>query len=81
MHHLLAWYQGGLTNVDNCVLVCRWHHGLAHDGLPDDQRWQIHLEPTTGEVTVRRPGGKPYELGPSQPCRPSRPDNHARGPD
>jgi len=81
VHHLLAWYQGGLTNVDNCVLVCRWHHGLAHDGLPDDRRWQIHLDPTTGEVTVFRPGGKPYELGPSQPYRPATQDTRTRGPD
>ena len=81
VHHLLAWYHNGLTNVDNCLLLCRWHHGRVHDGRPDDQRWQIHLDPTTGEVTVRRPGGQPYELGPSQPHRPATRDNHARGPD
>ncbi len=79
VHHLVAWYYGGLTNVDNCVLACRWHHGLLHDDLPDDKRWQIHLDPTTGEVTVSRPGGQRYELGPSQPYRPE--DTQPRGPD
>ena len=23
VHHLLAWYSGGLTNVDNAALLCR----------------------------------------------------------
>jgi len=81
VHHLVAWYLGGTTNVDNLLLLCRWHHGLVHDGLPAEQRWQIHLDPSTGEVTVCRPGGKPYELGPSQPYRPPTPGNQARGPD
>ena len=82
VHHLRAWYySGGLTNVDNGVLLCRWHHGKVHDGLPDHQRWQITLDPTTGDVTVSRPGGEPYELGPSQPHRPTTADNQTRGPD
>ena len=69
VHHLLAWYHGGLSNVDNGVLMCRWHHGKVHAGLPDHQRWQITLDPTTGDVTVSRPGGEPYELAPTQPYR------------
>src|SRR4029450_2098425 len=80
VHHLLAWYLGGLTNVDNCLLLCRFHHGLVHDGLPDDQRWQIFLDPHTGEVSVCRPGGEPYELGPSHPPPPPTSDNPTRGP-
>jgi hypothetical protein len=71
VHHLVAWYHGGLSNVDNCLMLCRAHHGLVHDELPDDKRWQISLDPTTGEVTVFRPGGARYELGPSQPYRPT----------
>ncbi len=81
VHHLLAWYLGGPTDVDNGALLCRHHHGLVHDGLPDHQRWRIVLDKTTGEITVHRPGGEPYELAPTQPYRPTTPDNPARGPD
>jgi hypothetical protein len=79
VHHLVAWYHGGATDIENLLLLCRWHHGLVHDGLPDDQRWQILLDPGTGEVTVFRPGGQRYELGPSQPYRLE--DTQPRGPD
>ncbi len=60
-----------MSNVDNCLLMCRWHHGLVHDGLPDHQRWRVVLDKTTGEITVYRPGGEPYELAPTQPHRPT----------
>ena len=66
-HHILAWYHGGLTNVDNLLLLCRFHHGLVHEGLPDGRRWRITLDPDTGEVHAFRPHGEPYELGPSRP--------------
>jgi hypothetical protein len=71
VHHLLAWYFDGVSNVENLLMLCRWHHGRVHHDRPDDQRWSIHLDPANGEVTVYRPGGQPYELGPSQPYRPS----------
>jgi hypothetical protein len=80
-HHLLAWYLGGKTNTDSLLLLCGFHHGLVHDGLPDDQRWQIFLDPHTGDFSVCRPGGEPYELGPSQPYRPTTSETHNRGPD
>ena len=80
VHHLLAWYHGGPTNVDNGLLLCRWHHGLVHDELPDHQRWRITLDKTTGDITVHRPGGEPYELAPTQPYRPTTRDNPTRGP-
>ncbi len=25
-HHIVAWVEGGLTNLDNLTLVCRYHH-------------------------------------------------------
>ena len=61
-HHLLAWYYGGLTNIDNLLSLCRYHHGLVHEG-----HWRIHLDPATGEVYADRPDGRPYQLGLSQP--------------
>ena len=61
-HHLIEWYYGGETNVDNLLLMCRWHHARVHEG-----QWRIHLNPATGEVTVTRPDGTPYQLAASQP--------------
>ena len=61
-HHLIAWFLGGRTDIDKLVSLCRWHHVKVHEG-----HWSIHLDPTTGEVTVTRPDGTPYELDPSLP--------------
>jgi hypothetical protein len=51
IHHILDWYFGGATDLDNLVLLCPRHHHLVHD-----QGWTItgtppHLTfhpPTTG---------------------------------
>jgi hypothetical protein len=61
-HHLLDWYYGGDTNIDNLLSLCRYHHARVHEG-----HWRIVLDHATGEVTAFRPDGTPYELGPSQP--------------
>jgi hypothetical protein len=57
-----AWAEGGLTNVDRLLSLCRYHHVKVHEG-----HWQVDFDSTTGEVWVTRPDGRPYELGPSQP--------------
>jgi hypothetical protein len=43
-HHIISWLDGGLTNLDNLTLVCRYHHHyfqqrrwacmINTDGLP-----------------------------------------------
>lgn len=39
-HHIVAWSQGGPTNLDNLVLLCGFHHRLIHrDG------WTIEGNP------------------------------------
>jgi hypothetical protein len=30
-HHKTPWSQGGLTTVDDGILLCPWHHHRAHD--------------------------------------------------
>jgi hypothetical protein len=32
-HHITWWEQGGATDLDNLVLLCRFHHVLVHGGL------------------------------------------------
>jgi hypothetical protein len=32
VHHINHWIRGGLTNRDNCCLLCRRHHTMIHKG-------------------------------------------------
>jgi len=61
-HHEIPWANGGPTTIEHLVNLCRYHHVLAHEG-----EWRISLDHTSGDVSIRRPDGRPYELGPSQP--------------
>jgi hypothetical protein len=56
-HHLTPWAHGGTTDLPNLLLICRFHHGLIHEG-----GWAIHYNPKTNRVTATRPGGTPYEI-------------------
>lgn len=35
-HHVVPWYHGGRTDLDNLVLLCRRHHRAVHRGV-----WRI----------------------------------------
>jgi hypothetical protein len=37
-HHIIHWPDGGRTEVDNLVSLCRPHHRAVHE-----QRWRIHI--------------------------------------
>jgi hypothetical protein len=37
-HHIVSWYDGGVTSVANGVLLCRRHHRLIHGG-----EWTVRL--------------------------------------
>ena len=31
-HHVTPWAMGGETNLDNGILMCRFHHNAVHEG-------------------------------------------------
>jgi hypothetical protein len=50
VHHLVHWAHGGATDLDNCVLLCRRHHVLCHEGA-----WRLARGPD-GRVVVAERG-------------------------
>ncbi|MEV4511872.1 DUF222 domain-containing protein [Dactylosporangium sp. NPDC049525] len=62
-HHLREWVRHhGDTDVSNLVILCRYHHVCVHE-----RGWAMDRDPDTGWITITRPDGRPYELGPSRP--------------
>ncbi|MDO5031797.1 HNH endonuclease signature motif containing protein [Corynebacterium sp.] len=57
VHHVLAWAQGGPTNLANLTLLCRGHHSDNNDQR-DGYRNMGHAErdPETGRVGFAAPG-------------------------
>jgi hypothetical protein len=56
-HHVVHWADGGRTDQDNLVLLCRWHHTAVHEG-----GWRIRFEPRSNTVTATRPDGRPLDI-------------------
>jgi len=58
-HHILPWSQGGASDLDNALLLCRHHHRLVHEG-----GWQIvrpnrsHSVSATDPVVFCGPAGQ-----------------------
>jgi len=51
-HHIAWWGRDeGLTEEDNCILLCPAHHHLVHEG-----GWTISGNPRDGTVRFHRPG-------------------------
>jgi hypothetical protein len=48
-HHVKHWADGGETSLENCLLLCRHHHRLVHEGRWtigwDDERRPIFFDP------------------------------------
>jgi hypothetical protein len=49
-HHIIAWVDGGPTDLQNLVLLCSWHHRMVHDGL-----FVVTMTGGRPEVTHTRP--------------------------
>lgn len=68
-HHIMPWQEGGVTSLDNLVLVCAHHHGIVEPSPdPPGRRWEIRLGA----------GGIPEVLPPSHVDRTRRPRRHQR---
>ncbi len=57
-HHLIHWMNGGGTNLDNLVLLCRRHHRMVHEGgwqlIKTDDQHLVTIAPT---ITFGLPRG------------------------
>ncbi len=49
-HHIISWSQGGLTDLDNLVLLCWYHHHIVvhRQGSPSTNT------PETGRIRFKR---------------------------
>jgi hypothetical protein len=61
-HHLTHWSQGGPTNAENLILLCRFHHGRIQTG--GDKRGIIEIGgiPCRVGTRPRSPGGSVKRL-------------------
>ena len=59
MHHLLAWIDGGATDLDNAALLCERHHTKAHHGF------RVERQPD-GRWRTWRPDGSEILIGPGR---------------
>ncbi len=39
-HHIIAWHDGGPTDIDQGCLLCSFHHHLVHQG-----QWAVVMAP------------------------------------
>lgn len=63
-HHIRPWSEGGPTDVDAGVLLCRHHHLLIHD-----HRWRIEPSEEHGFVVIPPPSRDPQQRAIPMPAR------------
>ncbi|WP_373046211.1 HNH endonuclease signature motif containing protein [Vulgatibacter sp.] len=67
-HHIVHWAQGGPTNLDNLLLLCKRHHTLVHEG-------GFRCEVVGGLLQFRMPDGSLLSEEPlERPPRAEEPD-------
>jgi hypothetical protein len=57
VHHLLAWIDGGATDLANAALLCERHHTKVHHGF------RVERQPD-GRWRTWRPDGTEIRTGP-----------------
>jgi hypothetical protein len=71
-HHLVSWTNGGPTDLDNLVLLCRHHHRLIHQ---PDAGWEIRLGPDRQPDFIPPPTIDPQRRPRRNLYHPPRPSN------
>jgi len=72
-HHLVHWADGGTTDLDNLVLLCKRHHRMVHEG-----GWQL-IKYEEGQILTIAPT---VTFGPAPPSTSSTPPHEwGGGPD
>ena len=61
-HHVVHWFDGGGTSLENLVLLCRRHHRAVHEG-----GFAIAAQPDRS-ISFIRPDGRPLEVAPVLPA-------------
>jgi len=73
-HHVIHWAEGGETSLGNCLLLCRYHHRLVHEGGWRVEWWgqgrPVFFDPRGGTHFDGR--WQPLEGGQNPPQEPAR---------
>jgi hypothetical protein len=62
LDHLIPWQHGGTTSADNLAPECEPDHRLRHNS-----KWDVHLDPDTGEIYWTSPFGRITATDPTTP--------------
>ena len=58
VHHIVAWYLGGVTSLSNGVMLCTFHHHLVEPNPKDPHAgWMIRFD-THGNPEIGAPPGR-----------------------
>jgi 5-methylcytosine-specific restriction endonuclease McrA len=55
VHHVVPWSQGGLTNQNNLVVLCWFHHQV----VVHERGYEIYHHPRHGRIRFRKPPPRP----------------------